>query len=149
MPVYATYVARRSGLQPNRSLQPTCVIRLFLRCGSCWSAFPTYHSTPGAFHDYLWLNRHRGPRFYPNAVTLSATSGVVAQLAAIHDLVAVASLTTFAVTVQGRGATHAACHLDSHKRMFFDCPARTGYYLQIVKVCYIHQSPQAVCSNTT
>jgi hypothetical protein len=37
------------------------------------------------------------PRFYPNAVTLSATSGVADQLAAIHDLVAAAPLDTFAV----------------------------------------------------
>ena len=48
------------------------------------------HGTPGEFHDHLWLNRHRVPRFYPNAVTLSATSGVADQLAAIHDLVAAA-----------------------------------------------------------
>jgi hypothetical protein len=55
------------------------------------------HGTPGEFHDYLWLNRHPVPRFYPNAVTLSANSGVADQLAAIRDLVATAPLVSFGV----------------------------------------------------
>jgi hypothetical protein len=55
------------------------------------------HGTPGEFHDYLWLNRHSVPRFYPNVVTLSALSGVADQLAAIRDLVATVPLVSFGV----------------------------------------------------
>jgi hypothetical protein len=29
------------------------------------------HGNPGEFHDDIWLNRHRVPRFYPNAETLA------------------------------------------------------------------------------
>ena len=29
------------------------------------------HGNPGEFHDDIWLNRHRVPRFYPNAGTLA------------------------------------------------------------------------------
>lgn len=46
------------------------------------------HSTPGEFHDTLWLNRHPVPRFYPNVVTLSQ-DGTAAQLAHIQALVAI------------------------------------------------------------
>jgi hypothetical protein len=31
------------------------------------------HGVPGEFHDPIWINQHRTPRFYPNAVTLSAS----------------------------------------------------------------------------
>jgi hypothetical protein len=55
------------------------------------------HGTPGEFHEHLWLNRHPVPRFYPNAVTLSALSDVADQLAAIRDLVAAAPLVSFGV----------------------------------------------------
>jgi len=55
------------------------------------------HGTPGEFHDYLWLNRHPVPRFYPNVVTLSANSGVMEQVAAIRDLVAAAPQASFGV----------------------------------------------------
>ena len=32
------------------------------------------HGNPGEFHDDIWLNRHRVPRFYPNAGTLAERS---------------------------------------------------------------------------
>ena len=32
------------------------------------------HGRPGEFLPGLWLNRHQAPRFYPNAVTLAASS---------------------------------------------------------------------------
>ncbi len=44
------------------------------------------HGIPGEVQDYLWLNRHQVPRFYPNAVTLSQTQGVAEQLAQIQDM---------------------------------------------------------------
>ncbi len=46
------------------------------------------HRVPGEFHDFLWLNRHQVPRFYPNAVTLSKTHGVTEQLRHIQALMA-------------------------------------------------------------
>jgi len=55
------------------------------------------HGIPGEFHEHLWIDRHPVPRFYPNAVTLSARSGVADQLAAIRDLVAAAPLASFGV----------------------------------------------------
>ncbi|MBI1816161.1 MAG: hypothetical protein HYR72_14385 [Deltaproteobacteria bacterium] len=43
------------------------------------------HGRPGEFWDGIWINRHETPRFYPNAVTLSATASA-AQLEQIDDL---------------------------------------------------------------
>ena len=31
------------------------------------------HGVPGEFYDNIWINRHMTPRFYPNAVTLTAS----------------------------------------------------------------------------
>ncbi|MBV8485919.1 MAG: hypothetical protein JO077_23975 [Verrucomicrobia bacterium] len=31
------------------------------------------HGVPGEFYENIWTNRHTTPRFYPNAVTLSAS----------------------------------------------------------------------------
>ena len=44
------------------------------------------HGNPGEFHDDLWLNRHRVPRFYPNAGTLAEPSQ--RQLELIDELLA-------------------------------------------------------------
>ena len=55
------------------------------------------HGAPGELHDHLWLSRHPMPRFYPNVVTLSAQSGVTAQLAGVRELVDAAQLGSFAV----------------------------------------------------
>ncbi len=44
------------------------------------------HDRPGEFLDAIWVNRHAAPRFYPNAVTLSA-QGSAAQLERLHELV--------------------------------------------------------------
>jgi hypothetical protein len=46
------------------------------------------HGIPGEFHEDLWLNRQRVPRFYPNLVTLTPARGVARQYAAIQDLIA-------------------------------------------------------------
>lgn len=46
------------------------------------------HGLPGEVHDGLWLNRHRVPRFYPNAVTLSESQETATQLWLIQDLLA-------------------------------------------------------------
>jgi hypothetical protein len=43
------------------------------------------HGRPGTFLEHIWANRQATPRFYPNAVTLSA-EGSAAQLASIRDL---------------------------------------------------------------
>jgi hypothetical protein len=43
------------------------------------------HGNPGEFHDDIWLNRHRVPRFYPNAGTLAEPSPH--QLALIDELI--------------------------------------------------------------
>jgi hypothetical protein len=45
------------------------------------------HGKPGEFVDGIWINRRETPPFYPNAVTLSAARGSVAQLERIRDLV--------------------------------------------------------------
>jgi hypothetical protein len=45
------------------------------------------HGKPGEFQDGLWIHRHSTPRFYPNAVTLSA-AGSKLQLESIRELVA-------------------------------------------------------------
>jgi hypothetical protein len=44
------------------------------------------HGNPGEFHDHLWINRHRVPRFYPNAGTLAEPSR--RQLELIDELLA-------------------------------------------------------------
>ena len=44
------------------------------------------HGNPGEFHDDIWLNRHRVPRFYPNAGTLGEPSQ--RQLELIDELLA-------------------------------------------------------------
>jgi hypothetical protein len=44
------------------------------------------HGRPGEFCDGIWINRHETPRFYPNAVTLSATASA-AQLERIDEIV--------------------------------------------------------------
>ncbi len=44
------------------------------------------HGNPGEFHNDIWLNRHRVPRFYPNAGTLAQPSP--RQLELIDELVA-------------------------------------------------------------
>jgi hypothetical protein len=44
------------------------------------------HGNPGEFHEDIWLNRHRVPRFYPNAETLAGPSQ--RQLELIDELLA-------------------------------------------------------------
>jgi hypothetical protein len=44
------------------------------------------HGNPGEFNEDMWLNRHRVPRFYPNAGTLAEPSQ--RQLDLIDELVA-------------------------------------------------------------
>ncbi len=45
------------------------------------------HDRPGEFLKDMWINRRPTPRFYPNAVTLSAGEGATAQLEYIHNLI--------------------------------------------------------------
>jgi hypothetical protein len=45
------------------------------------------NGAPGEFHADLWLNRHRVPRFYPNAVTLTP-DGAAGQLARVAEICA-------------------------------------------------------------
>jgi hypothetical protein len=44
------------------------------------------HDLPGEFYDAIWVNRHRVPRFYSNAVTLSYERDAAMQLAHIQAL---------------------------------------------------------------
>jgi hypothetical protein len=53
-------------------------------CGTVCRA----HGAPGEFTDAAWINRHRVPRFFPNAVTLADAGKRIEQLALIHALVA-------------------------------------------------------------
>ncbi len=45
------------------------------------------NGAPGEFHTAIWLNRHRVPPFYPNAVTLTP-GGAAGQLARIAEVCA-------------------------------------------------------------
>ena len=67
------------------------------------------HGYPGEFHDDIWLNRHRVPRFYPNAGTLAERSQ--RQLELIDELLA-ASLPS------GWAVKDSFCTLDLASRGF-------------------------------
>jgi hypothetical protein len=67
------------------------------------------HGYPGEFHDDIWLNRHRVPRFYPNAGTLAEPSP--RQLALIDELVA-------ARVPPGWAVKDSFCMLDLESRGF-------------------------------
>ena len=47
------------------------------------------HGAPGEFRGGLWLNLHRVPPFYPNAITLAGRKRSADQLQGIADLLAV------------------------------------------------------------
>ncbi|MFN8444086.1 MAG: hypothetical protein U0175_25110 [Caldilineaceae bacterium] len=46
------------------------------------------HGAAGEFHESIWLNRNRVPRFYPNVVTLVEQHHIAAQRAQIEKLAA-------------------------------------------------------------
>jgi hypothetical protein len=64
---------------------------------------------PGEFHDDIWLNRHRVPRFYPNAGTLAEPSR--RQLELIDELLA-------ARLPSGWAVKDSFCSLDLASRGF-------------------------------
>lgn len=46
------------------------------------------HGAPGEYAAHLWLNRQQTPRFYPNAITLTATGPGTPAQQGIYDLLA-------------------------------------------------------------
>ena len=46
------------------------------------------HGLPGEFAPHIWINRHRVPQFYPNAVTISDGADSATQIRIIESLIA-------------------------------------------------------------
>jgi len=80
---------------------------------------------PGEFHDDIWLNRHRVPRYYPNAGTLAEPSQ--RQLELIDQLLA-------ARLPSGWAIKDSFCMLDLSSRGFEVLFAAHWIYLPISRV---------------